>query len=166
MIRLIFYYFNPLIPRREIHDEEEMDLSVYKISIHSSREGRYSNTAQKNGYHILTVLLKIQRFFLSAAPKTLKVPRTGRENASYPGANPPHFLCELPVRTMIIFAIHNHLLRSYHITSSDFMYLLYQNGDNRIFLHVKIRRSLLRLIFFVDFLFIISPRLQCNFHLK
>ena len=98
--------------------------------IHSSLVGRYSNTAQKNRYHILTVLLKIQRFFLSSAPKTLKFPRTGRENASYPGANPPYFLWELPVRTMIIFAIHNRLLHSYHITSSDFMYLLYQNGNN------------------------------------
>ena len=136
-------HFNPLIPQREIQQ--------YRTKI---------------GCHILAVLPKIYLFSLSAAPGTLIFSRTNRRNNIYPGANPPYFLCELPVRTMIIFAIHNHLLRSYRITSSVFMYLLYQNGNNQIFLHVKIRRSKLRLIFFVDFLFIISPRLQCNFRLK
>ena len=86
--------FNPLIPHREIQQY-----------------------CTKICYHILAILPKIHLFFLSAAPKTLKIPRTNSKNDSYSSANPPHFSCELPVRTKMTFAIHNHLPHSYHITS-------------------------------------------------
>ena len=135
------------------------------MQIHSSAKGD-TTIQHKNWMSYSCSITKNLSVFLICCPRNSHFSRTNRRNNIYPGANSPYFLCELPVRTMIIFAIHNHLLRSYHITSSDFMYLLYQNGDNQIFLHVKIRHSKLRLIFFVDFLFIILPRLQCNFRLK
>ena len=89
--------------------------AISGISIHSSRVGRYSNTAQNLSLHFFSIT-KNHLFFLSAAPETLKIPRIHRENNICLGANPPHFLCELPVRTITRFVIHNHLLLSYYIT--------------------------------------------------
>ena len=131
---------NPLIPRREIQGTKSSSSGYFAISIHSSHEGRYSTPCSwhqyngrnfnpliprreiqqyctKIGCHILAVLQKTYLFSLSAAPKTLKIPRISRKNNLYPGANPPRFLCELPVRTRMILAIHSHLSHSYHITS-------------------------------------------------
>ena len=127
---------NPLIPRREIL----LDLSNYNdssgISIHSSHEGRYSNTAQKS---VITLLQYYQKSFafLVYCSRNSQNPRTNNKNNSYSSANPLQFSCELPVRTRMVFAIHSHLLHSYHITSSDFMYLLYSKNHDPIFLHVK-----------------------------
>ena len=93
LLKIFLKYFNPLIPQREVRQH-----------------------CTKICHHILAVLPKTHLFSLSAAPKTLKIPRISRENNLYPGANPPHFLCELPVRTITRLVIHNHLLLSYCIT--------------------------------------------------
>ena len=61
-------------------------------------------------------ITKTHLFSSSAASETLKILRIHRENNIYLGANPPYFLCELLVRTMMIFAIHSYLLLSYCIT--------------------------------------------------
>ena len=89
-----YTYFNPLIPRKEIQQY-----------------------CTKICCRILAVLPKIHLLFLSTASKLSNFQELTEKSDSYSGANPPHFSCELPVRTMIIFTTHNHLLPSYCITS-------------------------------------------------
>ena len=109
-------YFNPLIPCREIPKHVFERHLLPDISIHSSHEGRYSNTAQKS---VIIFLQYYQKFscFSHLLPQKIKYLRTNRRKQPISSANPPRFSCELPVRTRMAFAIHSHLPRSYHITS-------------------------------------------------
>lgn len=73
---------------------------------------------------------------LSAASEILKIPTTNSKNNSYSGANPLQFSCELPVRTRMAFAIHSHLLHSYHITSFiNDTFTIPKNHDPIFFAH-------------------------------
>ena len=104
LLKIFLKYFNPLIPRREIQQY-----------------------CTKICCRILTVLPKIHLLFLSTVPKLSNFQELTEKSNSYSGANPPHFSCELPVRTIIILAIYNHLLPSYCITSFVYtIHLLFQ----------------------------------------
>lgn len=79
---------------------------------------------------------------LSAAPEKSNFPGVTEENNSYLGANPLEFLCELPVRTRMTFAIHSYLLHSYHITSfvnDTFIIPKWRQSD--IFAHKKQKKE-------------------------
>ena len=66
----------------------------------------YSYSITKNSSAFLTYCPKLSNFLVLT-----------EKSDSYLGENPPHFSCELPVRTIIILATYNHLLPSYCITS-------------------------------------------------
>lgn len=87
-------------------------------------------------------ITKNQLFSLSAAPEKSNLPGLTEENNSYLGANLLEFLCELPVRTRMTFAIHSHLLHSYHITSfvnDTFIIPKWRQSD--IFAHKKQKKK-------------------------
>lgn len=127
------FHVNPLIPRREILlDITELGKQL-AISIHSSHTGRYSNTAQKSNVIFLRYYQKLICFPYLLPQKLSNFLALTEKNNLYPSANPPHFLCELLVRTRIVFTIHSHLLQSYHITSSVFQALIipkWKQSDN------------------------------------
>ena len=110
----LMLYFNPLIPRREIQQY-----------------------CTKICHYIFAVLPKIIRFPCLLFQKSSNFFVLTEKNNLLSGANPPYISCELPVRTWIIFTVHNHLLLSNCITSFIFYALiLYQNEDNLIILHI------------------------------
>ena len=107
---------NPLIQRREILF---FFYCCYYRCIFQSTHPTQGDTAilHKNLLSYSYSIAKNHLFSLSVVSETLRIPRTNSKNDSYSSANPLHFLCELPVRTRMTFAIHSHLPRSYHITS-------------------------------------------------
>ena len=87
-------HFNPLIPRREIQQ--------YCIKI---------------CHYIFAVLPKIIRFPCLLFQKFSNFLLLTEKSDSYPRANHLQFSCELPVRTIMIYAIHKYLLLSNYVTS-------------------------------------------------
>ena len=137
----LFLNFNPLIPRREIQIRWCYNKQLSEFQSTHPTKGDTAILHKNMSSHFYSIT-KNHLLFLSAALEKSNLPGLTEENNSYLGANSLEFLCELPVRTRMAFAIHSHLLL-FHVASplSLTIHLLYQKDYDSIFLHIKNKKK-------------------------